>query len=369
MPPYIYIVHGQDNTILDYVTPKDIISDTHRKSLVNNLETYNFIGFLQRSYSSHLEKRNKIIIPDEDGSLVEFIIFEVLKYRDTEGYKVQTYAQGSYLELKKANIIEPSTFTGTARQHGGLALNGTIWEIGVVESSRTITISFSDYTNPYEYLKRIASEFDLELSFRVEHDGSRITRRVVDLVERRGDWRGREVEFGKDLEGIERKETEDIVTALLGLGPEDEDGNRLEVLVEDEDALQRWGTEGPNGELQHLIEVYEVQSDRMDMTEEELRRYTRTALNKRINTQVEYKATSIDLENVPGMKNKITRFGDTIRIKDTTFVPPLHLEARIFEQDRSIKVQGKKTYKLGDYIDYTEEEVNALWNQIGRAHV
>src|SRR5690625_4148893 len=100
------------------------------------------------------------------------------------------------------------------------------------------------------------------------------------------------------------------------------------------------------------------------MTETEARQYTRTALDKRINTQITYETTIIDLENVPGMENKKIRFGDTIRIKDTTFNPPLFLEARVFEQTRSIKSKAKKDIKLGDYIEYTEEEVNAIWNQL-----
>src|SRR5699024_3763069 len=118
-------------------------------------------------------------------------------YRDREGHKAQVYAHASYLELKKASIIYPGTFTGTASQHGGRALNSTGWEIGIVESDRTITIEFDNHTNPYEYLKRIAKEFELELDFRVEHNGTKITRRIVDLVERIGVWRGRETTFGK----------------------------------------------------------------------------------------------------------------------------------------------------------------------------
>src|SRR5690625_4794561 len=102
------------------------------------------------------------------------------------------------------------------------------------------------------------------------------------------------------------------------------------------------------------------------MTTEEARRYTRTALNKRIKTQVKYECTIVDLEHVPGMQNKKIRFGDTIRIKDTKFNPPLYLEARVFEQTRSIKSQAKKDIKLGDFVEFTEEEVNAIWIMLQR---
>src|SRR5699024_2688709 len=268
---------------------------------------------------------------------------------------------------KKATILYPDKgYTGTASQHGGRALNDTGWQIGIVESKGTRTLTIENHTNPFAFLKRIAKEFELELRFRVEHDGNKITGRYVDLLQRVGEWRGREIEYGKDLDGIRRVEKQDIVTALLGLGPEDENGNSIEVLVEDEEALKRWGRIDEYGKLNHLIEPYEIQSTRDDMTTNQARQYTRTALDKRINTQVTYEATIIDLENAPGMQNKKIRFGDTIRIKDTKFNPPLYLEARVFEQERSIKSRAKKDIKLGDFIECTEEEVNAIWIMLQR---
>src|SRR5690554_6871659 len=363
----IHIVNPQTGEILDYITLDNIIDDTHKKSLESYLETYDAIvlGGSGFSYDEHLEKRNHIIIPDEDGTYQEFILFEVDKYRDTEGRKTHFYAHATYLELKKAKVIYPTRREGlTLSQHAGWALNDTGWTVGIVEAEGTRTFNIENHTNPYEFLKRIANEFDVELRFRVEHDGRRITARYVDFLERIGDWKGREVEFGRDLDGIRRIEKQDIVTALLGLGPEREDGTRLEVLVEDEEALQRWGRVDEHGNLHHLIEPYEIQSERTEMTEEEARRYTRTALDKRINTQVTYETTILDLEEVPGLEHEKIRFGDTIRIKDTYFNPPLYLEARVFEIERSIKNKAKKDIKLGDYVEYTEEEVDAIWNQI-----
>lgn len=361
----IHILDGQKDEILDYITAPNIISDDHKKSLEDTLETYEFITFADKRFSEHLEKRNRIIIPDEDGSLVEFRIFEAHKYKDTEGHKAEVFANATYLDLRQANVLFPDNgFTGTASQHAGRVLNNTGWQVGIAEGKGTRTLTINSHTNPYEMLKRIAREFELELKFRIEHDGNKVTGRYVDLLERVGQWRGREVEFGKDLDGIRRVEKQDIVTALLGLGPEREDGTRIEVLVTDEDALQRWGRIDEHGNLKHLIEPYEIQSERSEMTDREARQYTRTALNKRINTQITYETTIVDLEEVPGMENKKIRFGDTIKIKDTSFNPPLYLEARVFEQNRSIKSKAKKDIKLGDFIEYTEEEVNAIWEQL-----
>src|SRR5699024_8023072 len=134
----------------------------------------------------------------------------------------------------------------------------------------------------------------------------------------------------------------------------------LSVFVEDRDALARWGENGN----EHIIEAYYPQSERMEMTLEELTQYARTELNKRINTVATYEANVVDLENMPGMENKKLRFGDTIGIKDTEYNPPLYMQARVFYQKREVFNREPKEIKLGDYVELTEEEVNEYWNKI-----
>ncbi|MRG87010.1 phage tail spike protein [Salinibacillus xinjiangensis] len=354
----IHITDGQTDQILDVITVSNIISDKHRQSLKDNLETFDFTTFSDKRFSQHLAKRNRIIIPGEDGELREFTIHETLKGLSRQS---EVYASASYLELKKAKVIYPQTTNAdSAEVHVSNTLSGTEWQPGNIAFNGVRTLTIENHTNPFAQLKRIASEFDLELRFRVEVSGSRVIGRYVDLVERVGRWRGREVTFGKDLVGIKRREkTDKIVTALLGLGPVREDGTRLEVFVEDKDALARWGRNG-----QHLIETYEPQSTDQNMTESRLRSLTENELEKRVKAALEYESNIADLEYVPGMENKKIRFGDTIKIKDTKFNPPLYLEARVHTQERSIVDQSNKKVTLGDFIEYTEEEVTAIWKSL-----
>ena len=362
----IHITHAKDDTILDIITAKHVIDDEQYSSKVDNTDLYDFSVLGERNYDEHLKKGNRIIIPSEyENEYSEYVIDRVDDTRNNRK-NIDVFCYASYLDLAKSKVIEPFTFKGTAEQHLARALAGTEHELGVIESASDITISFSNHTNPYEYVKRIAMEFKLEHNFRILHNGTRVTNRVVDLVERIGAFRGREITFGKDLQEIKRSESGDIFTALIGLSPEDENGNRKEVFVEDFNALSIWGRPDKNGVLQHLIGVYEPQSERDDMTLSQLRQYTQTELNKRISAIINYEIKFLDLEHIIGHSEKIICFGDTIRIKDTKFNPPLYIEARIFGMRRSVVRPMQKEYVLGDFVEYSEVDVKALFNQIKR---
>lgn len=358
----IHITDGQSDEILAVINKWDILHNTHRKSLKDTLETFDFETFADKKFSAHLGKHNRVVIPEEDGTYRELVIERAGKYRDKDGVlKADIYTSASYLLLRKAKVISPQTLPGqTASTLVAFTVSGTEWQPGVITFAGVRTIHIEAHTNPYVFLKRIANEFDLELRFRIVIDGNKIIGRFVDLLPRVGQWSGREAEFGKDLIGIERLEnTNNLVTALVGLGPEREDGTRLEVFVEDKDALARWGRRG-----QHFIETYEPEISDLEMTMERLTQLTQMELNKRVNAMVEYRGDIADLEHVPGMQNKKIRFGDTIKLKDTKFSPPLYLEARVHTLIRSITDKSVKTVELGDYIEYTEEQVNALWKSL-----
>ncbi|UTR14091.1 phage tail protein [Salipaludibacillus sp. LMS25] len=364
----IHITNGQTDQIVGLITAEHILSNNHYKSIKDTLETFQFETLADMPFSEHLGKLNRVIIPDEEQNFIEFVILETGRYRDGEGVlRIEIYTSASYQLLKKSKVIDPQVLSEyTPSTAASFALSATEWEPAIIEGEGFRTFDIEEHTNPYSLLKRIATEFDLELRFRVETNGYKVTGRYVDLLERVGQWRGREVEFGRDLIGIKRTEkTDDIVTALVGVGPAKENGTRLRVLVEDDEALQRWGRKNPlTGEVQHLIEVYEPQSTGDNMTEDELLQDSRVELNRRISEVVEYEVDIADLENVPGMENKKIRFGDTIKIKDTKFNPPLYLEARVHTQERDIADKMKKSIELGNFIEYTEDEVRFIWKQL-----
>ncbi|MGJ9381815.1 phage tail spike protein [Salipaludibacillus sp. CF4.18] len=358
--PNIHILDHQTDTIVDYYSNKSKLfwDDVHVLDLESYLETFDFTTTYDQS--EHLKSRNRVLIKDEDGFYRELIINNTIKYKDDK----EVYAKASYLDLKKSKVINPKTLEGaTVNTATDNVLIGTEWQRGYMEYAGIRSITFENYTNPFSALKKIAREFGLELRFRVETDGNKIIGRFVDLIPIRRVFNGKEITVGKDLIGVKRSETSDeIVTALRCIGPEQDDGLRLIVDVKDEDARQRWSRNN-----NHLWDVYEPTSEDEDMTASRLESLGQAELAKRVNTVVEYEADQVSIEDVFGLEHEKVRFGDTVRIKDTSYSPALYLEARVKKIQRSISDTSQKTFVLGDYIEFEEEDLRELFNSLRKA--
>lgn len=356
----IHIADNKTDEILDFIPESDFWNDVRKRALTDNRDTFDFETFATESYSGAIEERNRIIIPNKhDESYSEFIIEEAAQIMDDAGlhYKA-AYTVASYLELRKQKQIPAQTVNAqSAEQHVDFALDGTEWQKGDIAYSENHTTVLTAYMDAYSYLMNIASWSGLELRFRVEHDGTKVTGRYVDLVERTGTWNGHEAVFGKDLLNIERRRKFDnIVTALIGIGPENDDGSpREEAYVESDAALARWGREG-----RHLVEVFEPQSEDQNINPEKLLQLTQEELNRRISHQSEYVATMHTLAESLDADVKEIQFGDVIRIKDEEFYPPIYLEARIHEMEESIKRYGDSQVTLGDFSEFSENEIKSI---------
>ncbi|MED4234399.1 phage tail spike protein [Priestia megaterium] len=345
----IHILEKQSDDIVATLDENMRSADHKRNTQLE--ETFEFSCAVDDPKAEFIVGRNRVVIPDEDGKFREFIIDDI----ERDGGEVTAICTASYLDLRKQKPIEPKELTGqTVRTAGNFVLNGTEWEMGVTDNENIRKISF-DFSDPYESIQLVATTFSRELDFRVEIDGNRIIRRVVDMLEQVGEFKGKEVEFGKDLLNLVRKEkTDEILTALLCLGPEKDDGSRLMVPVLDNDALRRWGRKG-----KHLWKIYEPESTDTEMTIERLTSLGKTELAKRINSLVEYEISQADLENVPGYQHEKVRFGDTLRIKDLHYIPPLYVEARVISVERSLVDKASKNYTLGEFIEYSQRDVLA----------
>jgi phage minor structural protein len=349
----IHILDKKTDEIIGTLNFKNAeYKDAIRRDSLENENIFNFIANSTLDKSSLLEKRNRLLIQDEDGFFCEYIIVYAEKYSRTEK---DVKSVSSFGDLAKAKVIDPQVLQGaTSASAVTEALFGTEWQPGNIEFTFIRTITIAEYTNPLALLKTIASTFELEIGYRIEISGNRIVGRYVDMKKQIAGFEGKEIVFGKDLVGVRRKEDGDgMVTALLGIGPENE-GIRLTTLVEDIDALQRWGRGG-----KHLIEAYEPESSDADMTLERLHTLTENELEKRIDAIVTYEGDAVSLEHIKGLSHEKIRVGQTVRIKDDGYKPPLYLEARIQDVEVDQATHQINGFKIGNFIEFKKADLEA----------
>ncbi|MGI8381658.1 phage tail spike protein [Priestia megaterium] len=342
--------------LLDYKTDNIVafldnqLQDTVHLRNMDLEETFRFEWPVNDTKAQYIVGRNRVVIPDDKTGYREFIINELDKDADS----VIAYCSASFLDLKKQRIISPTTLTGqTVNTAANWVLSGTEWQLGVTDYSGIRQITF-EYMNAYDAILQVKETFGCEISFRIEIDGNEIVKRYVDLVTRLGKFDGKEITFGKDLSGIRRKVNyEDLVTSLVCIGPEKEDGTRLTVTVENEAARQRWCRN--NGK--HLVAIYEPESSDQTMTIQRLTSLGLTELNKRLMGAIEYEVEQVTLDSILGLEHEKALFADILRIKDLHYVPPLYLEARITEVKRTLLNDSEKTYKLGGFVEYTQDQI------------
>ncbi|MGH1313751.1 phage tail spike protein [Bacillus toyonensis] len=366
----LHIVDFKTEQIIGVIKEQDYWDDLRQWELKDNKDKFEFTTADGTKIAASLIQQNLVVKQTRDGTFVSYIITEV--EQDSTGRPKKIYALGEHTKLKKATVIKPQTLQATTvNESTDLALQGTEWKRGITEFVGIRTIHIKDFTNPLDLLKQIASTFELEIRFRTEIMGSFIVGRYVDVIKKVGRDNGKEFLLGKDVQGIRRIEnSQDVVTALVGVGPQNsetgefltfEEINNGKLYVGNNDALQRWSKDG-----KHLFDIYSPQTEDQDMTKQRLKQLTEAELKKRIDSSTSYEVSAVALEKVFGLSHESVRKGDTVRIKDTGFSPPLFLEARLIAADECDTDPSKDKYIFGNYreIKDTRSLIDRLYAQI-----
>ncbi|PEG15153.1 phage tail spike protein [Bacillus toyonensis] len=366
----LHIVDFKTEQIIGVIKEQDYWDDLRQWELKDNKDKFEFTTADGIKIAASLIQQNLVVKQTRDGTFVSYIITEV--EQDTTGRSKKIYTLGEHTKLKKATVIKPQTLQATTvNESTDFALQGTEWKRGITEFVGIRTIHIKDFTNPLDLLKQIASTFELEIRFRTEIMGSFIVGRYVDVIKKVGRDNGKEFLLGKDVQGIRRIEnSQDVVTALVGVGPQiNETGefltfeeiNNGKLYVGNNDALQRWSKDG-----KHLFDIYSPQTEDQGMTKQRLKQLTEAELKKRIDSSTSYEVNAVALEEVFGLSHEAVRKGDTVRIKDIGFSPPLFLEARLIAADECDTDSSKDKYIFGNYreIKDTRSLIDRLYAQI-----
>ncbi|HCZ5923422.1 TPA: hypothetical protein O3P50_002098, partial [Staphylococcus aureus] len=351
----IHVLDFNDN-IIDFISQSDgaLINAEMSMNVEEKTETFDFT--IENTRAEKLRERNRIIAQDNNGTFREFIIIHII---DNFDGTTEIECNASYLEdLKTAKPIKPGKFeTHTTTQALLKTLADTGWEVSDdTEYSGNRTTSWTSHTNPFDLIYMLCTTYDMVPSFYIELGAHTVEHRYVSITKPKNLFKGKEITKGKDLTGMTRTiDLSEVKTALLAVGPEKEDGSRIETVITDDEAQQIFGL--PN---RYIWDVYEPESNDENMTLKRLTTLAKTELNKRNQAAISYEVSSLDIHKY---YNDVTvHLRDIVRVKDRDFRPPLYIEAEVI----GIKynwLADESEFTFGNVIEYEETKLREFFNK------
>lgn len=351
------MIHVLDfnGNIVDFISLEDnvIVYAKHNRNLNERSETYNLTLLSDRA--THFMQKNRVIIQDSNDKYREFIITHI---ESDDGY-TEIEMSASYLEdIATAKPISPGKYEKmTTSQALDEVLKDTGWQSSEeTEYGGIRTTSWTSYQTRYEVLLQLCTTYTMTLDFYIELGSNRVKGRYVSLKEKNPLFKGKEIVKGKDLTSMKRiVELDEIRTGLLCIGPEKDDGSRIEVIVTDDEAQEQFGL--PE---RYIWGIYEPESDDGNMTAARLKTLGTTELNKRKVALISYEVTAFDIKKES--PHEIVNIGDKVRIKDRDFNPPLYVEAEVIGEEYD-PISKESIYTFGQYKEYNENDLRAEFNK------
>ncbi len=351
----IHVLDFNDN-IIDFISQSDgaLINAEMSMNVEEKTETFDFT--IENTRAEKLRERNRIIAQDNNGTFREFIIIHIT---DNFDGTTEIECNASYLEdLKTAKPIKPGKFEAhTTTQALLKTLADTGWEVSDdTEYGGNRTTSWTSHTNPFDLIYMLCTTYDMVPSFYIELGAHTVEHRYVSITKPKNLFKGKEITKGKDLTGMTRTiDLSEVKTALFAVGPEKEDGSRIETVVVDDEAQEIFGL--PN---RYIWDVYEPESNDENMTLKRLTTLAKTELNKRNQAAISYEVSSIDIHKY---YNDVTvHLRDIVRVKDRDFRPPLYIEAEVI----GIKynwLADESEFTFGNVIEYEETKLREFFNR------
>nr|WP_241958579.1 phage tail spike protein [Staphylococcus haemolyticus] len=351
----IHILDFNDN-IIDFINKEDgaLLTANLKRDVEEKTETFDFTILSDRA--DNMRERNRVITQDHNGIYREFIIVHV---EDDYDGTTDVQCNASYLEdLTTSKPLPPQTFEKmTTSQALTKALADTGWEVSdETEYGGVRSKSWTSYNNPYEVVNMLETAYEMVSDYYIELGSHTVEHRYVSLKKPNSLFNGKEITKGKDLTGLTRTvDTSEVRTALIALGPEDDEGNRETVIVKDDEAHAQFGLPG-----RYLWDVYEPESEDSSMTKERLTTLATTELNKRKQLSVSYEISALDIHRYYDDVRVSLR--DIVRVKDRDFNPPLYVEAEVISCEYDM-ILDDTVFKFGNVVEYEETALREEFNR------
>ncbi|NGM16949.1 hypothetical protein GMI70_02820 [Eggerthellaceae bacterium zg-893] len=229
-------------------------------------------------------------------------------------------------ELSQAHLRREELGASGCAEALAKALEGTRWAVEEAGGQGEKDVSF-EAQSAYQALRDVAGLWGLEYEPVLALSPSGVASRSVRMVPQIGRRGGVRFSYGRGVEGVRKRVLDDdVITACYGYGDGSGD-ERLWCLVEDSDALERWGLPDGRGGMLHQVGVYE---NRECSDVERLKDETLAHLRARSVPSVSYEV------DIPYLTLRGVQLGDVIQVVDRDFSPELRLEARVGAVERDL---------------------------------
>lgn len=363
----LYVFDKDENLLIildNQASDGDIFFNDEFKKSLNDEWSYKFDIDMSKLGNIALEY-NKVGFFDRRGN------FQLFMIQDLEDNISDTAIRTAYalhdFQVLNENIIENGKITGTASEVLAVALKGTTYSVGKVDTTEQQVKDITMITS-LEAVYSIAETFGLEVYWRLELDSnnSKISKRYVDLVKRIGKDTNLSFNFGLNVTSIKRKINNNFFTALYGRGKQLKDGSyanfgdatwvkgdnptnkpKGQIWVADEEAVKKYGLRKGIYSNQNIS----IPTTLLSRTWEKLQKVNKPKLN--------YEASVIELSSIVGYENLEINLGDRFNIRDSEY--NINEEVRVISETESILDELNKSVELGDPVkaltdDFENEE-------------
>jgi len=357
-------------------------ADMHTEDL-QDVSTYEFSVPADHENASLLEIEGHVIIRDLDGNNLLFTIKEIGEGRTDGKNAKNVFCENTAITELLSDVQRPVTLNATNIKNAvsTVLANSSEWAMGTIEDDGwSADFVVDEYMTVLEGLQKVRETFNAEMYYTVKLLGTKLVGKQVNFVKQRGVVTNVRFDYGYDLRGVGRTEnSEQIVTALVGVGKGDDTSTRINLStlpafddgeyfheagtdwIGSKTALNEWGING-----KHRFGVF-VDDD--SETQPQLKANTIKELEQRSKPVVIYSASILTLERLTGYSAKKVRLGDTILINDKTYKTPIVIQGRVQEMKRSYADSSQDAVDLGNYTPITlqtDPKIKELQNTISR---
>lgn len=369
---YIYDIEEEVQVVLDLQGETRTFFNAVWTDELNRRMQLTFEVLSDHEGADHIKEAGWVGFADFDGN---FQFFEIKEVVETHGEALTKQVICEDVLYEMLDDIIDTRFSGfmTAQQAMNYVIGFTRWDVGDVESTGQRFIEF-EIESALSGLRKIQSVFNLDVETEMVLVRNRIDEGFVHMRERRGRNVGKQFVYSKDVREIERNaDVYGMKTALYGVGAggmsfaqvswsiaQGDPTNKPlgQKYVEDTQAKQERGRDVIGGVgLRNRFGIYE---DFSIDNEIELLEATWAELQQIKTPRVSYQLDVVDLEVLIGLEHEGVRIGDTVRVIDQEFQPPLIVETRVVAIERYLDRPEDSRVTLDNFAQRITDDVDPV---------